>query len=151
VTQIGDGVAIGVVFAVEPDKEQPQLGHLIVRIFERSSEEAIAGVEVSISGASSATATTDASGQVKFDGIPAGNCSVSLSQAEFEMAPAGGKTSVGSGATKTLEWGIRRVLTTVVVKRIHIQGLAKAAVGDKSQLECGRWWTEVDAAESYGW
>jgi hypothetical protein len=108
-------------------------------------------VKVTIAGASSGSATTDASGQCRFDAIKAGAYTVALAQDEFDMSPSESKATVEAEQTSQIKLRVRRVLTTVVMKRIHIQGLVRAAVGDKSQLEFGHWWVEVDGAQSYGW
>lgn len=148
-TQLGEGVAIGLLSPGPKPKQGP--GNLQVTVTESSREEAVEGVKLTLSGPASASATTDAAGQCRFDGIAAGSYRITLAQDEFEMTPSQTKTAVEGDQTRLLPLRVKRVLATVVVKRIHMQGLLKAAIGDKSRLEYGHWWVEIDDAESYGW
>lgn len=146
-TQIGE--AIAAFFGFGPPPSGP--GSLTVIVKERSSEEAIEQVKVSISGTSSASATTDSAGQAVFSGLPAGTYRVQVEQPEFEMSPAVSTVAVEAGGQERLELEVRRVMLTLLIKRIHIAGLWKAAGGDKSDIEYGHWWIEIDGSESYGW
>ena len=145
-TQLGEGVAPGIV-TVPPEKP----GNLIVRVLERTSKEAIENVEVQVSGAASGSGNTDKSGEFKFESKPAGAYQITISQAQFEMQPDKNSASIESGETTTIVISVARVLTTVTMKRIHIQGVVPALWGDKSGFEYGHWWVVVDKAESYGW
>ncbi|MGH7674936.1 MAG: carboxypeptidase-like regulatory domain-containing protein [Gemmatimonadales bacterium] len=145
-TQIGEGVALAF------DAEQTSApGTLTVIVRERSSEEPVAGVTVALRGPSSGTATTDTGGQARFSGLTAGGYTVTLTQDEFELSPSHVAASVGSGEHAREELSIDRIIRTVVIKRIHLRGVVRAAVGDKSELEYGHWWIEMDGSESYGW
>jgi len=145
-TEIGEGVAVALA-----SNEKPPPSSLTVIVRERSSEEPVEGVKVAISGPSSGNATTDAAGQVRFSGLPPGSYRVKLEQDEFELTPAQTATSTAPGEEAELELLVQRVLLTLVLKRIHLRGVMRAAVGDKSELEYGHWWIEIDGSESYGW
>ena len=64
--------AIGTLPPTKYAEEPRQPGNLVLTLKETSSGEAIKGVKVSIAGASSGEATTDAAGQCRFDGIAEG-------------------------------------------------------------------------------
>jgi hypothetical protein len=131
VTQLGEAVAMGLLPSSSTPKQGP--GNLHVKVIESSSEEAVQGVKVTISGPASASAISDIGGECRFEGIAAGSYRITLTQAEIEMTPSNTTAAVEADQTQVLPIRVKRVLTTVVMKRIHIQGLLKAAIGDKSQ------------------
>ena len=147
-TQIGESVSIDIDVS---DLSEPETGDLTVLVREQFSDEAVAGVKVTLSGASSGSGTTDAGGEAKFSGIAVGQYQIALAQDEFELAPDSAAAGVVAGEPQRVELAVRRVMLTLVVKRIHIRGILKAMRGDKSDLEYGHWWIEIDGAESYGW
>jgi hypothetical protein len=146
--EIGEPVSVDVNASVET---APTTGDLVVIVTERTSEEPIMRVKVTIAGPSSGEAMTDDKGEARFSGIPEGSYSVKLSQKEFEMTPDELTIAVAAGSEQALSAAVKRVMITLVIKRIHIQGLLKAARGDKSDLEYGHWWIEIDGRQSYGW
>ncbi len=150
-TELGEGIAIGILPPIKDAEEPRSPGNLVVTLKETSSGEAIKDVKVSIAGASSGEATTNAAGQCRFDGIAAGFYTLTLTQDEFEMSPDKARFAIHPDQTLKLNIKVRRVLTTVVMKRIHVRGTLKAAGGDKSELEYGHWWVEVDGSQSFGW
>ena len=150
-TNLGEGVAIGTLPPTKYAEEPRQPGNLVLTLKETSSGEVIKDVKVSIAGASSGEATTNAAGQCRFDGIAAGFYALTLTQDEFEMSPDRARFAIHPDQTLKLNIKVRRVLTTVVMKRIHVRGTLKAATGDKSELEYGHWWVEVDGSQSFGW
>ena len=150
-TNLGEGIAIGTLPSTKYAEEPRPPGNLVLTLKETSSGEAIKGVKVSIAGASSGEATTDAAGQCRFDGIAEGFYALTLTQDEFEMSPDRARFAIHPDQTLKLKIKVRRVLTTVVMKRIEMRGIFKAAKGDKSELEYGHWWVEVDGKQSFGW
>lgn len=147
-TEIGEAVSV----ALGPGPPQPPPdGRLTVQVTERSSGEPVEGVTVKATGLATASGTTDANGEADLGSLPPGAYLVELEQDEFEMTPDSATASVEPGGEERLEVRVNRVLLTAVLKRIHIQGLFKAATGDKSELEYGHWWIELDGSESYGW
>lgn len=150
-TNLGEGIAIGTLPSTKYAEEPRPPGNLALTLKETSSGEAIKGVKVSIAGASSGEATTDAAGQCRFDGIAEGFYALTLTQDEFEMSPDRARFAIHPDQTLKLKIKVRRVLTTVVMKRIHPAGRLKAVGGDKSELEYGHWWVEVDGSQSFGW
>jgi hypothetical protein len=147
VTQLGESVSVDLALLDAP----PQPGALKLILTETSSSEPIAGVEVNLSGTSTASAETDDRGEVHFTGLAPGPYQATLEQAEFQMVPDEVPLSVTSGEEETAEIEVSRVMLTLTLKRIHIQGLWKAVRGDKNELEYGHWWIEIDGSESYGW
>lgn len=145
-TQLGEGVAPGTV-TTPPEKP----GNLIILVRERTSREPVENINVQVSGAASGSGSTDKNGEFKFESKPTGAYQITLDQEQFEMQPNKSSASIDSGETTTIVVSVARVLTTVTLKRIHIQGLVPALWGDKSGLEYGHWWVVVDKAESYGW
>ena len=150
-TNLGEGVAIGTLPPTKYAEEPRQPGNLVLTLKETSSGEVIKDVKVSIAGASSGETTTNAAGQCRFDGIAAGFYALTLTQDEFEMSPDRARFAIHPDQTLKLNIKVRRVLTTVVMKRIQMRGILKAATGDKSELEYGHWWVEVDGSQSFGW
>lgn len=146
-TQVGEPVAV----SITPPAAPPQKGSLTVTIKEQSSGDPIEGVKVKLSGPGSGEAATDSSGKAQFSGLEPGTYDIALEQDEFELKPAKAAAPVTPGGSDTVEIKVQRVILTLTMKRIHIQGLLKAARGDKSELEYGHWWVEIDGAESYGW
>ncbi len=65
-----------------------------------SAGSALPGVSMMLSGAGSAAATTDASGNYIFDGVENGNYTITPSSTGFDFSPAGSAQTV-SGADKT--------------------------------------------------
>jgi len=126
-------------------------GSLVVTVRERLSNDPVSEVRVEITGPSGGTTTTDAHGQARFPGRSPGRYLVQLWQDEFEMSPETVVTSVGDGEEEDLDITINRVIMTVTIKMIHPHGRMRALVGDKSDLEYGHWWVELDGVESYGW
>ena len=110
-TQIGEKVAIDV---NAPEQTTP--GSLEITIVERSSRQAVEGVEVELQGPSPGSSTTDSNGQVSFPGLDPGIYTFDLSQDEFEMTPSSRTTLIGDGEDETVTVRIKRVLTTVVMK-----------------------------------
>jgi hypothetical protein len=145
--EIGEGVSVD----LDASAPGPATGDLVIVVKESSSEEPVPDVTVEISGKISGSARTDSSGKAQFPGIPEGVYTFTLKQAEFEMSPSSGTASVFEGEEEQHEVTVVRVILTVVMKRIHIQGLLKAAFGNKDDLEYGHWWVEIDGGESYGW
>lgn len=144
--QIGEGVAIALVV----DKPSA-VGSLEVTILEHSSDEAVEGVSVALSGPSGGNGKTDSNGKAKFPGLQPGTYTVTVEQAEFELRPKTVAVLVGPGASEKLEMSVRRVILSLVLKRMHVKGILKGMSGDKGAIDYGHWWVEIDDAESYGW
>jgi hypothetical protein len=139
-TQIGEGIAARFGFGgpFEP-------GSLEMTVVERQSREPVAGVEATLHGSSGGRATTGADGVARFQELDPGLYMATVLQPEFELEYSVTPVYVGPGRTSTASLPVRRILMTVVLKRIHI--------GDqlKPDAIAGHWWTEIDQEESYGW
>ncbi|CAD5370209.1 conserved hypothetical protein [Rubrivivax sp. A210] len=153
-TQLGEGALIGLFPSTPTPSISP--GSLVVAITESSSDEAIEDVKVTLAGPSSGSARTDAAGECRFDGIGAGNYQLTLVQDEFELRPDSIDAVVEPGQTRRLELRLKRVITTIVMKRKHVKAStgalwAAARRKDPSGIDYGHWWVEIDDSESYGW
>lgn len=143
--QIGEAVAFG------PPVNPAAPGTLEVTVVERFGGESVEGVGVTLVGPSGGSGRTAADGKASFSGLAPGAYVVRLDQPEFELSPPGRVVVVEAGASEKARIRVKRVMLTLVLKRIHIAGLLKALSGDKTELEYGHWWVEIDGSESYGW
>jgi hypothetical protein len=144
--QIGEGVAI----ALAIDKP-PAMGSLEVTVLERSSDEAVEGVSVTLSGPSGGNAKTDSSGKAQFSGLKPGTYKVAVEQEEFELHPKSVSVVVDPGASEKLEVSVKRIMLTLVLKRLHIENFWQGVRGNKDAVGYGHWWVEIEDVESYGW
>jgi hypothetical protein len=130
---------------------EPTTGHLIVTLTELTSRQPIDEVDVRITGPATKWAPTAANGERAFDNLPPGAYDVTLKNREFQYSPSQARAQIRPGETTRLALALNRVMISVIAKRIHAKGFARAAAGDKSEIEYGHWWLEIDIAESYGW
>lgn len=135
--QIGEGIASWFEWGAPPKP-----GSLEVTVTERESDEPVAGVEVALQGPTPARAVTGRDGKARFTGLEPGIYWATATQPEFEIEKGKWMAHVGDGDAETMELRIRRILLTVVLKRIDIR---------PSRLDAGHYWTEIDGNESYGW
>jgi hypothetical protein len=145
-TQIGEGTAPPFGFAgpLEP-------GSLEVTVVEERSGEPVAGVGITLRGPTSVSSVTGSDGRARFPELEPGLYWATATQEQFEIDNGTWLAIVSAGEAETMSLRITRILLTVVVKRAHVKGLWKAAIGDKGELEYGHWWIEIDEIESYGW
>lgn len=135
-TQIGEGIAalFGFGGPVEP-------GSLEVTVVERKSGEPVGGVTVTLRGPSGGSAVTGADGKARFPELEPGLYRAAATQDEFEMRYGSPLVHVGAGEAEAFSLSVRRIMLTIIVKRIHIG----------QEWTAGHWWTEIGPKESYGW
>jgi hypothetical protein len=144
-------VLLPVAVAVDVPEPPAKKGKLKIEVHETSSGDPVEGVTVKITGPSGAEKVTDSTGTAEFPELIPGAYKIDLQQDKFEMKPTNGGASAVPGEETVYRLDVARIALFLAIKRIHIQGIWKAAGGNKSELEYGHWWIEIEGTTSYGW
>lgn len=126
-------LAVQALALVERPQPNPDLGSLALRLVDAETEVALAGVPVTLSGADTRAAETDADGAVRFDHLPAGDYAVAVTADGFP--PLATAAAIEGGRHTDL--GVLELLRSTDPGIAHLTGIV-AAVADGTPVAGAR-------------